>query len=69
MARGKHLSLEEARKQRKLKQFAKEHPAEGDEELFDSLLNAMAKGGEDAGHSKGGPSRLLKNPMVGTAWT
>ena len=44
MARGKHLSLEEARKQGFLDQFAKEHPAEGDEKAFDQLLDAMASG-------------------------
>lgn len=43
MARGKHLSLEEARKQDKLKQFAKEHPSEGDEKAFDELFERMAK--------------------------
>lgn len=34
MARGKYLSLEEARKLDKLGQFAKEHPSEGDAELW-----------------------------------
>ena len=43
MARGKYLSLEEARKGGLLDRFAKEHPSEGDEELFDRLLDAMAK--------------------------
>ena len=43
MARGKYLSLEEARKQGRLNRFCKEHPSEGDEELFDRLLDAMAK--------------------------
>ncbi|NQU62056.1 MAG: hypothetical protein HQ512_13070 [Rhodospirillales bacterium] len=42
MARGKYLSLEEARKAGKLKQFAKEHPSQGDGELFDRLLENMA---------------------------
>ena len=42
MSRGKYLSLEEARKFRKLKQFAKEHPSRGDEKLFNSLIDAMA---------------------------
>ena len=45
MARGKYLSLEEARKSGKLDRFCKEHPSVGDEGLFDRLLNAMAKGG------------------------
>ena len=43
MARGKYLSLEEARKSGKLDRFCKEHPSEGDEELFDRLLDAMVK--------------------------
>jgi hypothetical protein len=43
MATGKYLSLEEARQQGLLKRFANEHPNEGDEKLFDRLLNAMTK--------------------------
>ena len=43
MARGKYLSLEEARKLKKLDRFAKEHPTKGDKKLFDKLLNRMAK--------------------------
>ena len=43
MSRGKYLSLEEARKQGKLKEFAKEHPTMGNKKLFDKLFNAMAK--------------------------
>lgn len=41
MSRGKHLSLEEARKSGQLKQFAKEHPYKGNGEKFDRLLDAM----------------------------
>ena len=44
MARGKYLSLEEARKQGRLDRFCKEHPSVGDEKLFDRLLDAMAHG-------------------------
>lgn len=45
MARGKYLSLEEARKMKGgLDQFAKEHPSKGDEKRFDALLDAMAHG-------------------------
>jgi len=44
MSRGKYLSLEEARKTGKLKDFAKEHPSEGDKEQFDKLFEAMARG-------------------------
>ncbi len=43
MSRGKYLRLEEARKQKQLKRFCKEHPSEGDEKMFDRLLDAMAK--------------------------
>ena len=42
MARGKYLSLEEARKKGILKQFIKEHPSVGDEEAFDRLFGAMS---------------------------
>jgi len=42
MARGKYLSLEEARKADQLKQFGKEHPSKGDEKLFDETLKRMA---------------------------
>ena len=48
MSRGKYLSLEEARKSDKLmKQFAKEHPSEGDEKEFDRLLEKMTKAKKD----------------------
>ena len=44
MARGKYLSLEEARKIKGgLKRFAKEHPSKADER-FPKLLEAMARG-------------------------
>ena len=43
MSRGKYLSLEEARKADQLKQFAKEHPSEGDEKQFDKVFERMAK--------------------------
>jgi hypothetical protein len=43
MARGKYLSLEEARKKKGgLARFAKEHPSKGDESLFDRVLRFMA---------------------------
>lgn len=41
MARGKYLSLEEARKQKRLDRFCKEHPSEADKERFERLLKAM----------------------------
>ena len=44
MARGKYLSLEEARREGKLARFAKEHPAQGDADRFERLLSAMASG-------------------------
>ena len=44
MARGKYLSLEEARKKGQLDRFCKEHPSEGDEKAFDELLDAMVSG-------------------------
>ena len=47
MARGKYLSLEEARKGESkgatIKQFCKEHPSEGDEKQFDRVFERMAK--------------------------
>ena len=48
MARGKYLSLEEARKGETpgatLEQFAKEHPSQADGPMFSRLLDAMARG-------------------------
>ena len=44
MSTGKYISLEEARKQDKLKRFIKEHPSKGNEKAFDNLLGRMAKG-------------------------
>jgi hypothetical protein len=43
LARGKYLSLEEARQKNKLAQFAKEHPSEAEKPRFDALLDAMCK--------------------------
>ncbi len=43
MSRGKYLSLEEARKENQLEQFAKEHPSKGDITTFDKLFKAMVK--------------------------
>ena len=56
MARGKYLSLEEARKEGKLDQFAKEHPAIGDADRFDDLFRAMAPPPEPK------PKRKKKTP-------
>ena len=43
MAIGKHTSLEEAQKEKKLDRFCKEHPSTGDEDTFDCLFHRMAK--------------------------
>jgi len=43
MSVGKYLSLEEARRKKLLKRFAKEHPSEGSERTFDQLLGKMVK--------------------------
>ena len=43
MARGKYLSLEEARKAKELDRFAEEHPTKGNKEEFDALLTKMAR--------------------------
>jgi hypothetical protein len=43
MSRGKHLSLEEARKKKGgLDRFAKEHPSVGDESQFDAIMRVLA---------------------------
>ena len=44
MARGKYLSLDEARRMGRLDQFCKEHPSYGDKKIFDRALEAMAAG-------------------------
>lgn len=55
MSRGKHLSLEEARKEGLLDQFAQEHPNEANADLFERLMKAMASGKtpEELGTSDG----------------
>jgi hypothetical protein len=42
MARGKYLSLEEARKDGKIKRFCKEHPSKGDWNRFDAMMDWFA---------------------------
>ena len=44
MSRGKHLSLEEARRSGQLDRYAKEHPAIGDADKFNRVLKAMTAG-------------------------
>ncbi len=43
MATGKYLSLGEALKEGKLKEFAKAHPSTGDRSLFTKLLDRMVR--------------------------
>lgn len=49
MAQGKYLSLEEARKAKKLDRFAAEHPTKGCGKAFDALLQRMAKSSKAVG--------------------
>ncbi len=42
MARGKYLSLEEARKAGQIDQFCKEHPSKGDWNQFDAMMDWVA---------------------------
>jgi hypothetical protein len=57
MARGKYVSLEEARKDGTLNRFCKEHPLEAERERFLRLLEEMAKGSlEGEGTSAQGAS-------------
>ena len=43
MAFGKHVSLEEARRKKKLDRFVKAHPSKGSAAKFDKLLKRMVK--------------------------
>ena len=43
MSTGKYLSLEEARNQKNLARFAKEHTSKAKKKDFDDLLDAMCK--------------------------
>lgn len=43
MSTGKYISLEEARNDKKLDRFIKEHPSKADKKTFDTLLGAMTK--------------------------
>jgi hypothetical protein len=54
MATGKYLSLEEARKKKRLDRFAKEQPSKGDKGMFNELLDRMAKGEPPKSSPKGG---------------
>ena len=53
MSHGKLLSLEEARKEKKIERFAKLNPSEGDKKTFDALFAAMT-GGKPKKQPKGG---------------
>ena len=57
MSRGKYLSLEEARKMKRLDRFAKEHPSTGDWDRFNRLFEAMAHGGPPSPRRKAKASR------------
>lgn len=48
MGSGKYHSLEEARRERKLDRFCKEHPSEADRDRFERLLDLMTKGSLEA---------------------
>ena len=52
VARGKYLSLEEARRSGKIKQFCKEHSSWGDWKLFDAMMDWFA--GPEAKSSESG---------------
>ena len=41
MSTGKYTSLEEAKDEKKLKRFIKEHPSKGNEKQFDDMLGRM----------------------------
>jgi hypothetical protein len=43
MSDGKYTSLEEAKDEKGLKKFIKQHPSTGNKEKFDGLLERMAK--------------------------
>lgn len=43
MSTGKYTSLEEARNDKQLDRFVKEHPSEAKKKDFDNLLDAMCK--------------------------
>ena len=43
MSTGKYTSLEEAKDERTLKRFIREHPSKGNKRAFDKLLGRMAK--------------------------
>jgi len=43
MSTGKYTSLEEAKDEKSLKKFIRQHPSTGDKKQFDNLLDRMAK--------------------------
>jgi hypothetical protein len=47
MSTGKYTSLHEAKDEKTLKRFIKEHPSKGNEKKFDDMLQRMAKGKKD----------------------
>ncbi len=58
MARGKHLSLDEARRMKRLAQFAKETQyKQGDGDQFERMLGTMSGGDKAASASRKKPSK------------
>jgi len=53
MSIGRYISLEEARKKKKMERFIKAHPSKGDKAKFENLLGAMSRG-KTKTRSKGG---------------
>lgn len=43
MSIGRYISLEEARRKKKLERFIKAHPSKGNKAKFEKLLGAMSK--------------------------
>lgn len=67
MARGRYLSLEEARKAGKLEQFAKEHPSVGDAAAFDALSDEMITGRKEQPRQTSGKPRKSRSKGAGTS--
>ena len=53
MAQGKYLSLEEARKLKRLDRFCDEHPKMADAERFERLLDLMSRNGASESPGEG----------------
>ena len=73
MSRGKHLSLEEARRTGQLARYAKEHPSKGDRDAFNRVLKGMASGKKPSeagtsgeGSSSGSSDTRFRHPYMGS---